>query len=114
MLFNENDNFSNNRSVVILIVILGVLIIILLGVLYFLKQKDLGQGPSSLTSVPLDIEKENNDTDSVKKLINLTTAPENNPDIKPNPSLNTMTNAPENTITSNDVQLIDKLTAPKN
>lgn len=114
MQLNGNDSFSNNRSVIILIVILGVLIIMLLGVLYFLKQKDLGQGPGSLTSSPPSTETENDDNSSVKNLINLTSAPENNPDIKPNPSLSAMTNAPENTITSNNSQLLDKLTAPKN
>jgi len=108
---SSNGNISSgNRSVLILVVIITISIIILFGILYFVKQRDLGEGaPGFLPGSPkIQIEKS-----SIKELIKLTTAPENNPDIKPNPVLTALTSATENNINT-DSSLVERLTAPKN
>jgi hypothetical protein len=109
---NNSTNVSfGNRSALILIVILTVLIIVLLGVLYFVKQRSMGEDSSgSLTANP----KTQADTHNIKELRDLTTAPENNPDIKPNPALTALTSVPENNnYAKADSKLMENLNAPK-
>ena len=106
----ENKNvFSENRGTVIFVVILAVILIILLGVLYFIKQRDLGEGtPGAM------VEKKVQERKSLAELIKLTSAPEKNPDIKPNPDLTAMTSAPDNAIsTKTDFEFMNNLTAPR-
>jgi len=109
---NPTNITSENRSTVILVVILAVVVIILLGILYFVKQRELGEGtPGALLEKRVNEKKSH----TLAELIELTSAPENNPDIRPNPALTALTSAPENNIhVKADPDLIDKLTAPKN
>lgn len=99
---------SGNRNILILAVILTILIIILLGVLYFMKQRDLGEETSGTLSATKAGKSD------LKELMELTSAPENNPDIKPNPQLTALTSAPEDNLQAKaDAGLIANLTAPK-
>lgn len=107
---NNGTNLSSgNRSGLILVIILAILIIILLGILYFMKQRDLGEG------IPGSTSQTQTEKHSIKELMELTSAPENNPDIKPNPALTALTSAPENDVfVKADPSLMENLTAPKN
>ena len=107
---NKTNVFPENRGTVIFVVILAVILVIILGVLYFLKQRDLGEStPGAI------VEKRIQDKKTLAKLIELTSAPEKNPEIKPNPTLTVFTSVPENSISATtDLNLIDKLTAPEN
>lgn len=97
------------RNNFILAIIIAILVIILLGVLYFIKQRDLGEEvPGSISSPKME-------THNIKELIQLTSAPEKNPDIKPNPTLTAMTSAPENNLEAKaDPNITMNLTAPRN
>jgi len=101
---------SRNRNALVLVIILAVLIIILLGVLYFTRQRNMGE----VTPAPTTGEKV--ETHSLKELQELTSAPENNPDIQPNPNLTAMTSVAETEASAEivDSGLMDKLTAPNN
>lgn len=94
----------------VFVVIIAVILIILLGVLYFIKQKDLGEDtPGSV------IEKRGQSRKSLAEIIKFTSAPEKNPDIKPNPDLTILISAPNNIVsTKTDFEFMDNLTAPKN
>jgi len=108
---NKTNVFPEKRGRVIFVIILAVIVVILIGVLYFVKQKNLGEGTSGgvLRQKSLETKK------TLAEIIKLTSAPEKNPDIKPNPALTALTSAPESSIQAKaDSQLIDKLTAPKN
>lgn len=111
MLFgNSGTNFhSGNRNIIVLVIILAVLIIILLGALFFIKQQDLGDSLSGTIS-----NKPNVQTHTLNELRQLTSAPENNPDIKPNPQLTAVTSAPEDNFVKTDNSLMLSLTAPPN
>jgi|GEM_PF-2283461 len=116
MEFNSGNNiFSGNRSLVVLVVILITLATIILGVLYFLKKQKLGEETSGLANKNNLVQQEK--TYSLKKLMELTSAPEKNPDIKPNPALTDFTTAPKENQDSvsfkTDFELMEKLTAPK-
>jgi hypothetical protein len=107
---NKTNVFSENRGTVIFVIILAVIVVILLGVLYFVKQRNLGEGtPGAM------VEKRIQDKKTLAEIIELTSAPEKNPNIKPNPALTALTSAPESSIhAKTDPELMDKLTAPKN
>lgn len=108
---NKTNIFSENRGTVIFVIILAVIIVILLGVLFFVKQKNLGEGitPRAMKENSLQNKK------TLAQIIELTSAPEKNPDIKPNPTLTALSSAPESSIHAQaDIGLVDKLTAPKN
>jgi len=108
---NNGSNISSgNRSMLILVIIIVISIIILFGILYFVKQRDLGEGVPGLLPKSSEIQTERK---SIKELIKLTTAPENNPDIRPNPVLTALTSTSENSINA-DSGLMENLTAPKN
>jgi len=113
MQINSGNNkvVPQNRNALILVVILAVLIIILLGVLYFLKQQNLGEGEVKPGITSQKAPK----THTLSELRALTSAPENNPDIKPNPALTALTSAPAtNSPVTADATLMENLTAPKN
>jgi hypothetical protein len=112
MQINSSTNIvPKNRNALILVIILAVLIIVLIGILYFTKQQNLGEGGGPGISNSKVIPQ----THTLSELRELTSAPENNPDIKPNPVLTALTTSTESTnqITANP-SLIDNLTAPKN
>jgi len=97
-----------NRNALILVIILAVLIIVLLGVLYFTKQRNMGEGTPGITDKAPQ-------QHTLNELRELTSAPENNPDIKPNTALTALTTSLENNLSAKaDSQLIGNLTAPKN
>lgn len=107
---NKTNVFSENRGTVIFVVILAVILIMLFGVLYFLKQRDLGEGTPGAVKEKVIRSKGK----SLSALIELTSAPEKNPDIKPQPDLTIMTSAPDNVITTKtDFEFMNNLTAPR-
>ncbi|MBM3256289.1 MAG: hypothetical protein FJZ04_02375 [Candidatus Moranbacteria bacterium] len=104
---------SENKSKLILLAILAVLIVVLLGVLYFVKQKNLGEITNEDISQNQATKKY---APTIDELIELTTAPENSAEnAKPNPELTAALTAPKESIHEKpDKELIEELTAPKN
>jgi hypothetical protein len=108
MQINSGNVVPKNRNALILVIILAILIIILLGILYFTKQQNMGEGAPGISNKPTK-------QHTLNELRQLTSAPENNPDIKPNMALTALTTSPEKNLSAKaDSQLIGNLTAPKN
>jgi type IV secretory pathway VirB10-like protein len=102
---------SENKNKLILLAILAVLIVVLLGVLYFVKQKNLGEITNEDISSSQVTKKY---APTMDELIKLTTAPENSAEnAKPNPELTATLTAPLEKIHEKpDKELVDALTAP--
>ncbi len=98
---------SENRSRFVLIALLAIMVLFLLVVLYFMKQKNLGE---------VNISQENpakkQYAPSLEELTRLTTAPENL-NIKPSPEMVMASSSSEESVhVKVDKNLIDALTAP--
>jgi len=92
---DKTNIFFENRGTVVLVVILAVIAAILVGILYFAKQKNQGEG-----ALGTGVENKLPGKKTLAELIKLTSAPEKNPDIKPNPALTASTSAPDNTLSA--------------
>ena len=100
---------SDNRNKIVLIAILAIMVLFLFGILYFMKQKDLGE---------ISVSQENSSAKkyapSLEELTRLTTAPENL-NVTPNSEMVMASSSSEESVhVKVDKNLIDALTAPSN